>query len=371
MRILFAGGGTGGHLFPGIALAQQARNERPDVRILFLCTERPFDRRELAAYGFDHEPIPAPRLKPRFSFPRDIWRAVAAGRGRVRSFRPDLVVGLGGYGSFPTLMAARLEGIPYVLLEQNVLPGRANRVAAWGARRVYAQWEESRRHFAGLGSRFVASGSPLRLDLEGTGREEARRRLGIGPEMPLVGVIGGSQGAESLNRAVVRELSSVRGIQIFHLAGPSAGWVREAYAAAGREARVEEFRRDMGAVYGACDAVISRAGALALAELAAAGCPSILVPYPHAVSDHQAVNAAVLARAGAAVVVPEREARPGDLAGWVQKLVRRDALWDKMRRNISAFARPDAARHILKDFALWLPTLRRAWPTWSASAASA
>ncbi|HZL73547.1 MAG TPA: UDP-N-acetylglucosamine--N-acetylmuramyl-(pentapeptide) pyrophosphoryl-undecaprenol N-acetylglucosamine transferase [Planctomycetota bacterium] len=364
MRVLFAGGGTGGHLYPGIALAQSLG---AGSRSFFLCTERAFDARELAAYGMDFEILAAPRIRPLIALPGAMLGAVAQARRRLRKFAPDLVVGLGGYGSFPTLAAATMEGTPYVLLEPNAQPGRANLLAARGARRIYTQWEETRRSFPGLGSRVVHAGSPLRSGLDRLPREEARRRLGLEGDAPVVGVIGGSQGADSLNRLVVRELASAPGARILHLAGKMAEAVRAEYRAAGRDARVEEFRRDMGTVYSACDLVISRAGALAIAELQALGCASVLVPYPHAAGDHQAANARLLARAGAAGLVDEREARTGALADWVRRLMRGDAVFDRMRRVISTLARPDSARHIVRDWASWIPAPR----TWSESAASA
>jgi UDP-N-acetylglucosamine--N-acetylmuramyl-(pentapeptide) pyrophosphoryl-undecaprenol N-acetylglucosamine transferase len=186
-----------------------------------------------------------------------------------------------------------------------------------------------------------------------------------------VGVIGGSQGADSLNGFVIRELAFSPGVRILHLAGRWAEATRAAYRSAGLEARVEEFRRDMGAVYSACDLVISRAGALAIAELQALGCASVLVPYPHAAGDHQAANALTLERLGAAAVVDERTARPGALAGWVARLMRGDPVFDRMRGVISTLARPEAARHIVEDWATWLPTRGPAPRTWLESAASA
>ena len=275
MKVLFAGGGTGGHLYPGIALAQSLD---AGSRAFFLCTDRPFDARELAAYGMDFEILAAPRLRPFLGLPGAMMSAIRRARHRLRDFAPDLVVGLGGYGSFPTLAAAALERTPYALLEPNAQPGRANLLAARGARRIYTQWEESRRSFPGMGSRVLHAGSPLRSGLERLPRAEARRRLGLEGDAPVVGVIGGSQGAESLNRLVIRELASAPGARILHLAGKWAESIRAEYRAADCDARVEEFRRDMGTVYSACDLVISRAGALAIAELQALGCASVLVP---------------------------------------------------------------------------------------------
>jgi UDP-N-acetylglucosamine--N-acetylmuramyl-(pentapeptide) pyrophosphoryl-undecaprenol N-acetylglucosamine transferase len=368
MKVIFAGGGTGGHLYPGIALAQSLE---AGSRAFFLCTERAFDARELAAYGMDFEVLSAPRLRPILALPAAMIGAVARARRRLREFSPDLVVGLGGYGSFPTLAAAAMEGTPYVLMEPNAQPGRANLLTARGARRIYTQWEETRRAFPGLAARVVHAGSPLRNGLERLPRAEARRRLGLEGDAPIVGVIGGSQGAESLNRLVIRELAAAPGARVFHLAGKWAEAIRAEYRAAGRDARVEEFRRDMGTVYSACDLVISRAGALAIAELQALGCASVLVPYPHAAGDHQAANACTLERLGAAAVVDERTAAPGALEAWVRRLMRGDAVFDRMRLVISSLARPDSARHIVKDWASWLPKRGPASRTLSESAASA
>lgn len=354
MRAVFAGGGTGGHLYPGIALAQYLRAQGSTS--LFLCTDRPFDARELAAYGMDFDPLAAPRIRPILALPASMMSAVRSARRRLRDFAPDLVVGLGGYGSFPTLAAAALDGVSYVLLEQNAKPGRANLLAARGARRIYTQWDEARRNFPGLGARVIHAGSPLRSGLERIPRKDARRKLGLDSDAPVVGVIGGSQGADSLNGLVIRELAAAPGVRILHLAGRWADATRAAYRSAGLDARVEEFRRDMGAVYSACDLVISRAGALAIAELQALGCASVLVPYPHAARDHQAANARALERVGAAAVVDERTARPGALAAWARKLMRGDGDFDRMRRVISTLARPDSARHIVEDWATWIPT---------------
>lgn len=351
MRLLFSGGGTGGHLFPGVALAQ--RLERAGGAATFLCTDRPFDIRELSAAGLEHRPLHAPRLRAGLSFPMELTRAVREAYAEIRRFRPDVVVGLGGYGSFPALAAGAAAGIPCVVLEQNVRPGLANRVAARAARRIYAQWEEARPHFAGAGSRFVATGSPLRAGLDPMSRAEARRRLFLDPDEVLVGVVGGSQGAESLNRLAVAELSQVPGIGILHLAGPSAEKVRRDYAELGVRARVEGFRRDMAAVYAACDLVVSRSGALALAEMAAMRCAALLVPYPHAAADHQAANAAVVEHAGAGAVVDERSAPAGALAGWVRRLLHGDPVFGEWRRRLAGFARPDAAERILGDLAGW------------------
>jgi len=343
VRIGFAGGGTGGHLFPGIALAQQHAGES-----LFLCTTRPFDARQLKHYGLDHVPVEAPRLRDALLSPFAMVRAVRQAAVLLRAFRADAVVGVGGYGSAPTLIAAKAMGIPYALLEQNVRPGRTNRLAARGARRVYGQWPETRAFF---GSRYRHTGSPLRRDFRPLSRAEARAKLGVEAER-VVGVVGGSQGAQSLNElalAAWKRLDGERGRVMFvHLAGTAAPDLARAYGANGLRAKVVEFERDMGAFYSACDLVVSRSGGIAIAEMAAAGAAAVLVPYPHAAEDHQRVNARALG--DAAWIVEE----PGPLAALVSKLVSGDDRFNNTARRLARRARPDAGRAILGDLASWL-----------------
>ncbi|MBI2931954.1 MAG: UDP-N-acetylglucosamine--N-acetylmuramyl-(pentapeptide) pyrophosphoryl-undecaprenol N-acetylglucosamine transferase [Planctomycetes bacterium] len=344
MRLVFAGGGTGGHLFPGIALAQE--NDGPS---LFLCTTRPFDAGQLRHYGFDHKPLDAPRLPAAVRCPIAMVRAVAQAAKWLRAFRADALIGVGGYGSAPALVAAKLRGIPYALLEQNARPGRTNRWAARGAWRVYGQWP---RGGAELGSRYRHTGSPLRRDFRPIPREEARARYGLDASAVVVGVVGGSQGAQSLNALVLeswKRLNGERGrVTFLHLAGPAASEVSQAYRKNGLIARVLEFERHMGAFYSACDFVVSRAGGMAIAELAAAGAAAALVPYPHAAEDHQRLNANALE--GAAWVVEE----PSALAGLISKLVSGDPSFNNKARSLARFARPEAGRAILGDLSTWL-----------------
>jgi UDP-N-acetylglucosamine--N-acetylmuramyl-(pentapeptide) pyrophosphoryl-undecaprenol N-acetylglucosamine transferase len=344
VRIVFAGGGTGGHLFPGVALAQSLGGEA-----LFLCTSRPFDTRQLAHYGYDHVAIEAPRLREALLNPMLMVRTIRKAAILLRAFRAQAVVGLGGYGSAPALMAARTMGIPYALLEQNARPGRTNRLAARGARRVYSQWPDVDRRF---GSRFLHTGSPLRSDFRTLRREEARARLGLPSAAPVVGIVGGSQGAQSLNELVLAAWGKLNGagkrVTFAHLAGPAAAEVARGYASSGLEARVWEFERDMGAFYCACDLVVSRAGGMAIAEMAAAGAAAALVPYPQAAEDHQRANARALG--DAAWLVEE----PDSLAALVSRLVSRDPQFDNTARKMARHARPSAARDILGDMASWL-----------------
>jgi UDP-N-acetylglucosamine--N-acetylmuramyl-(pentapeptide) pyrophosphoryl-undecaprenol N-acetylglucosamine transferase len=346
-RILFAGGGTGGHVFPGVALAQSL----PGSQVHWLCTSRPFDAQQLSAACIPFEPLESPRWRGFTGFLGPMARAILASARRIREFRPDVLVGVGGYGTVPPVIAATSLGLPYVLLEQNVKPGKANRFLAPGAARIYVQWAQARSAFPGCGSKIVVTGSPLRKQMRRVPREQALRRFGLDATRPTLAVVGGSQGAEALNRGVVEALDGTASkIQIIHVTGKSqVDAVRDAYAAKGARAVVVDFVSDMDSLYSAADLVVSRAGALAIAELASFGTPSVLVPIARSSGDHQRENARVVAKAGGAILLEERRGLPEGLTPILRKLVDRDPMFETMKRKLAPLAKPEAARTILED----------------------
>jgi UDP-N-acetylglucosamine--N-acetylmuramyl-(pentapeptide) pyrophosphoryl-undecaprenol N-acetylglucosamine transferase len=346
-RILFAGGGTGGHVFPGIALAQHAEG----AQVHWLCTSRPFDALQLARENIPFEPLESPRWRGFTGFLGPLSRAILASARRIREFQPDILVGVGGYGTVPPVIAARTLGVPYVLLEQNVRPGKANRFLAPGAARLYVQWAEARAAFPGCGRKTVVTGSPLRRQLRRIPRGDALRRFGFGDALPTLAVVGGSQGAEALNRGVVEALNgTASGLQIIHVTGKSqVDRVRDAYASKGARAVVLEFVSDMDSLYSAADLVVSRAGAMAIAELAAFGTPSVLVPISRSSGDHQRENAKAVARGGGAILLEERDGLASGLAPILERLVERDPSFEAMRANLEPLAKPAAAEAILSD----------------------
>jgi UDP-N-acetylglucosamine--N-acetylmuramyl-(pentapeptide) pyrophosphoryl-undecaprenol N-acetylglucosamine transferase len=346
-RILFAGGGSGGHVFPGLALAQH-----PLVRDVFwLCTSRPFDETQLSKENVPHEPLESPRWRGFKGFLGPMARALGAAAGRLRSFRPDVLVGVGGYGTVPPAIAARALGVPFVLLEQNVRPGKANRFLAAAAERIYVQWAEARTAFPGCGARVRVTGSPLRKSLVPLPRDEARRRLGLDPVLPTLAVVGGSQGAEALNRGAVDGLDGTASkLQVLHVAGAGRSEaVREAYRARGARAVVLDFLPEMHYLYSAADLVVSRAGAMAIAELAAFGTPAVLVPIARSSGDHQRENARAAARSGGAILMEERDCAAGGLAPVLRRLVSAEGGFERMREALRPLARPGAADAILGD----------------------
>lgn len=278
-------------------------------------------------------------------------RAILASARCIRDFKPDVLVGVGGYGTVPPVIAAKSMGLPVALLEQNVRPGKANRFLAPGVSRLYVQWAQARSAFPGCGSKIVVTGSPLRKQLRRMPRGQALERFGLGNELPTLAVVGGSQGAESLNRGVVEALNgTAKKLQIIHVTGKSqVEPVREAYAAKGARAVVLDFVSDMDSLYSAADLVVSRAGAMAIAELAAFGTPAVLVPISRSSGDHQRENARAAAKTGGAIFLEERGGLAGGLSPILERLAGRDPAFEAMRLKLAPLATPNAAQAILKD----------------------
>ena len=278
-------------------------------------------------------------------------RAILTAARRIRAFKPHVVIGVGGYGTVPPVVAAKALGVPYVLLEQNSRPGRANLFLAAGAGRIYAQWADARSRFPGSGAKVLVTGSPLRAQLARRPRAEALRRFGLSGDRPVLAVVGGSQGADALNRSVVAGLNGATSkLEILHVTGAGkSDPIRNLYVEKGAKAVVVDFVSDMESLYSAADLVVSRAGAMAIAEMTALGVPSVLVPIARSSGDHQRENARSVAKAGGAILVEERDCARGALTPIFEKLVRRDPVFATMRERLKPLAKPDAARIILGD----------------------
>lgn len=353
LRVLIAGGGTGGHLFPGIALAEQVVAAGGQVR--FVGTDRGIESRVLPEEGWPLARIEVSGIKGRgvrglIAGLLRLPRAWLQSRAIIREFAPDVVVGVGGYASGPIVATAWLMGYPTAILEQNSIPGITNRILGKLVRRVFASFPDARGRFAAR--KLVLAGNPIRkalLDKLATARASEQ-----GEHPPRLFVFGGSQGARAINDAMTRaakQLSdALPGLEIWHQTGNAElERTREGYAAAGLvepRVRVVPFIRDMSEPYAWCDLVLCRAGATSLAELAAVGCPALLIPFPHATDDHQTHNAASLVDAGAAIVVAERELSPERLVAEVAALLGERERLAGMRARMLAAAKPSAAADI-------------------------
>lgn len=349
LRVLIAGGGTGGHLFPGIAVARELARRGAEVR--FVGSSYGIERTAVPRAGFpvDLLPIRGLRREGVAGVLRALWRIpwsfVLAWRVVARH-RPDLVVGVGGYASFPAALAAFLRRVPVVLLEQNAEPGAATRVLAPLARRVCVSFPQTA---AALGSRAVLTGNPVRGVAAGSEAPRPAERAAGTPARVLV--FGGSAGAHRLNVVVPEALARLGlPLEVVHQTGAAdRDAVAEAYARLGLAARVETFIDDMPAEYRRADVVVCRAGATTIAELTALGVAAVLVPFPFAAGDHQRRNAQALVDAGAAFLVLDRDLTPETLAATLRPLLADPALRDATRERARALGHPDATERVVAE----------------------
>ncbi|HET6425763.1 MAG TPA: undecaprenyldiphospho-muramoylpentapeptide beta-N-acetylglucosaminyltransferase [Planctomycetaceae bacterium] len=306
--VLFAGGGSGGHLFPGLAVAAALQKLQPELRLHFVGSDRAIERQIMHNQPWPHTPLPvvspARLLRNPLSFVISNWRAWSVTKSFWKPVPPRVVVGLGGFASVPALMMATRRRTPIVLLEQNAIPGRATRWFAKRAAAVCLGFPEAVTEFT-CSVNSIATGNPVREDIAALTDHHSA------PEETRLLILGGSQGATGLNQAMIAWLKArpkdLQNWTVVHQAGPHAvAELRAAYQAAGITARVEEFLSDMASEYRAATVVIARAGATTLAELACAGRPAILVPFPQAADDHQRRNAQWFVQAGAALCVEQR-----------------------------------------------------------------
>jgi UDP-N-acetylglucosamine--N-acetylmuramyl-(pentapeptide) pyrophosphoryl-undecaprenol N-acetylglucosamine transferase len=355
--VLVASGGTGGHLFPALALANELARRYPSTRIAFVGAGRTAGRDAVIETGFEWYAVPGRGLPRRgvlamLPFAWDLLRGVLASRTLVRRLRPDVVVGFGNYGSVAPLYAAHRRRVPIVLHEANALPGKANRLLARYARAVAVQFDEAAKafHRAG-GARVETVGMPVRAELLALpDAREARRAYGLDENALTLLVMGGSLGARRLNEVVCAALPQLERldppVQVVHLCGaadePS---VKAAYEASTVAHALRAFETDMARAYAAANCALCRAGASTVAELAVTGTPSLLVPYPYATEAHQARNADVLARTGAARVVPQADFEPGVLVDYVAKM-QNESTRQEMGRSARRLARPDSAARL-------------------------
>jgi UDP-N-acetylglucosamine--N-acetylmuramyl-(pentapeptide) pyrophosphoryl-undecaprenol N-acetylglucosamine transferase len=359
VRVVIAGGGTGGHLYPGLAVARELQSRRPDMEISFVGTAKGIEARVLPREGFALDVIRSGGIKGKSLLDRGrgawLLPAGAWDAWRVLSHRrPQLVIGVGGYSSGPVVLVAAMRGIPTMVLEQNAVPGLTNRLLAPFVRAAAVTFESTQRFF---GSKAFVSGNPVRPEfLESVG-PSTEAGADDRTSTASILVFGGSQGAHAINVAMVAaapELAADPHLRLTHQTGErDVEMVRAAYRQAGLPADVEPFLYDMGKRLQRADVIVCRAGATTLAEITAAGRASILIPLPTATDDHQRKNAEALAATGAADVLLQAEATGAELARRVKRLAGDREARARMARAARALARPDAAR-VIVDRALAL-----------------
>jgi UDP-N-acetylglucosamine--N-acetylmuramyl-(pentapeptide) pyrophosphoryl-undecaprenol N-acetylglucosamine transferase len=353
LRVVIAGGGTGGHLFPGIAVARELLARRPETAISFAGTAQGIEARVLPREGFALDLIRSGGLKGKslIDRARGAW-LVPAGLLDASSLLtrrgPDLVMGVGGYSSGPVVLMAALRGIPTMVLEQNAVPGLTNRLLARFVGAAAVTFDATRSYF---GDKAFVSGNPVRPEFFETAGASTEAGADDRSSTASVLIFGGSQGAHAINMAMVEaaaELAADPHLRLTHQTGErDVEVVRAAYRQAGVQAEVEPFLYDMGRRLRLADLIVSRAGATTLAEITAAGKAAILIPLPNATDDHQRKNAEALAASGAAEVLLQRDATGSVLAQRIRALAGDRDARGRMARAAHALARPEAAKTIV------------------------
>jgi UDP-N-acetylglucosamine--N-acetylmuramyl-(pentapeptide) pyrophosphoryl-undecaprenol N-acetylglucosamine transferase len=355
LRIIFAGGGTGGHLFPGIAIAREFENRCPGTRVLFVSSGRPIEEKVLAKTGFETAMIRVEGIKGK-SFWSKLKSALILPRGGFGAiallfrFKPDMVMGLGGYSAGPLIMAAWALRIPRAICEQNQLPGVTNRILSHFSNRIYVSYKDT-----GLNApeeKIRIFGNPVRREIIKKLQEE-RQEARMRKQKFTVLILGGSQGAHGLNMAVVDALGHLahpNQFRFVHQSGAAdAPVVARTYDDRQIAHTTAAFFDDMASLYRDADLVICRSGATTIAEVTIAGCSVIFVPFPHAADNHQVFNAKPLVDEGAAEMILESDLSGRLLAERIEFYAGHPEVLARMKAKIKAFGNPDAAARIVED----------------------
>jgi UDP-N-acetylglucosamine--N-acetylmuramyl-(pentapeptide) pyrophosphoryl-undecaprenol N-acetylglucosamine transferase len=356
-RIILSGGGTGGHIFPAIAIANELRSRLPGVEILFVGALGKMEMDKVPRAGFRITGLPVSAFHRRLTlknlaFPFRLLSSLFKASKVVRDFRPDLVIGTGGFASGPVLRVATRKGIPTMIQEQNSFPGVTNRLLAGRVTRICTAYSGMEKYFPE--EKIRITGNPVRsnLSLPAGRMEEAMTHFGLRGDRPVILVFGGSQGARTLNQTLQAAIGRIGKSQVEVIWQTGTAFLPAARAAVEledcRNIHVYEFINEMNLAYAVASLVVCRSGAITLSELALLGKPAILVPLPSAAEDHQTNNARAFVDEGAAVLVEDARARQ-DLAGIMLEMVDDPARLVAMSRQMARFARPQALNEIADE----------------------
>lgn len=362
MKVIFAGGGTAGHINPALAIAGYVRERQPDAEILYIGATGGMEERLVPQAGFDFTGISVQGFKRKISFKalkenvKTVNLAISAGKKAkkiIRDFQPDIVIGTGGYVSGPVLRAAQKLGIPTLIHEQNAYPGVTNKMLSKKATRVMLAMPAAREHFKG-NCHFVDTGNPVRSEILTQEKKEAREKLGL-DSRPVILSFGGSLGARKINEAladiIVRSAKDGK-YQHIHAYGQYGKWFPKLLADKGadldsaKNLDIREYINDMPVCLAAADVVIARAGAITLSEIQVMGKPSVLIPSPNVAENHQFHNAMSLVDKGAAVMIEEKDLTPEKLTEEIDKLASDPERLAQYADNAKKMAISDASKRI-------------------------
>ena len=358
LKVIISGGGTGGHIFPAVSIANAIKGIDPEADILFVGAEGRMEMQRVpdAGYPIIGLPIEGFDRKNPFRNIRVLWKILKCqlkARNIIRDFKPQVVVGVGGYASGPTLKTAGQMGIPTLIQEQNSYAGVTNKLLAKSASKICVAYEGMERFFPA--DKIILTGNPVRQQLLNTNitHEQAVMQFGLNPTLPTILIIGGSLGARTINESVLAALDDIRqsGIQIIWQTGKFySQHIAEELAKHSKIANlyVSDFISNMDVAYAAADLVISRAGASSISELCMLGKPCILVPSPNVAEDHQTKNALALVHRDAALMVKDADA-PHQLIKLAMEVVRDTQQLTSLSSHIKEMALPDSANIIAKE----------------------
>ncbi len=356
MKLLIAGGGTGGHLFPGIAVAEEFTSMGDSNEVLFVGTKSGLEGKILPEYGWPVSFVMAEGIKGKgfFKTVKGLFKMLLGSLqsiGIIRKFRPSTVLGVGGYAAVPAVIAGKLLGVSSAIHEQNAMPGLSNRLLGRLVNRVFLTYPESERFFPA--EKVRVTGNPVRKSILQSFAETGKS-VDSGKKFTLF-IFGGSQGARRINDVLMEiffnsELAGIENLKVIHQTGDADfESVKKCYEEMNIEAEVYPFIKDMASIYLEADLIICRAGATTIAELLAAGKPAILIPYPYAADDHQRLNGEALVKKGAATMILEKDFTSERLSGEILRLFDDRKLLKEMSQKTVALARPDAAARICEE----------------------
>ena len=355
LRVIIAGGGTGGHIFPAVAVGHALQRLQPGMQLLFVGAKDRMEMEKVPQEGFeiiglDIAGFNRSSIWKNISLPFKLWKSRIQARNIIRQFKPGVIVGVGGYASFPVLYAGQGMNIPTLIQEQNSYAGKSNKILGRRAKAVCVAYEHMEQFFPK--DKIMLTGNPVRksiTDMSRTG-EEGRRWFGLQNGLKTILIIGGSLGAKSINESIDEQLDELmkEDVQVIWQTGKPYYELAEKRADKYPErVKVLAFIRDMDYAYAAADLVVSRAGALAIAELCIAGKPVIFVPYPFAAEDHQTSNAMALVTSNAALLVKDNEAKK-ELLKKIKTVLHDQGMQEVMAQNLKNMAIKDADERIAK-----------------------
>jgi UDP-N-acetylglucosamine--N-acetylmuramyl-(pentapeptide) pyrophosphoryl-undecaprenol N-acetylglucosamine transferase len=362
VKLILAGGGTGGHIYPAIAIANEFKSRFSDSDIIFVGTRKGLEKELVSENDFRLEFISAIGLarslkKELFILPYILVKSLLESRMVIKKFNPDMVIGTGGYVSLPVVLAAGLMGNKTVIQEQNSYPGLSTRILSLLAGRVFLAYQNSTRHFL-FKKRLRITGNPVRKEVFSGNREEGLKKFSLEPDKKTVFVFGGSQGSKNINKAIKEGMEYLKKYEdlqfLWQTGSKDFEEIKDFMKGINLTSTVLPFIQDMASAYAVSNLLVCRAGALTLAEVTACGKPSILIPYPFATADHQRYNALSLKEKGAAEVVLEKELKGENLAELIAGLIRDDNRLKVMSDKARMLARPLATSQIVDEMVNFL-----------------